>query len=259
MIKNRVYPDRVAWQEANSDAVIKAGGTTNLFNLEARALGECRDLEMITSGVLGDWADVWFGNNGSENTIENNWFHVQLSLDYAPHYARLTHKGMITYYPNFDALLAGKRTEIKPGKFFMKFFQTEDGQQPDSAIVRDFSNWAKKDAGRHELRFAQDADTIQKVYIEGPRSCMSGTDENLMQEVQTELGNVEKLHCSAVYESPDLEVAYLVDKSVGQGRIVARALVDCRGTAEIPYKHLRGYCADADLPDRCRYRARQSR
>ena len=102
---------------------------------------------------------------------------------------------------------ADKQERIKPGRYLKKFYDSI----LDESAIRD---WAGKFAANNEtlgLHFAESPDDIERVYTEGPHSCMA-----------YESGNYEScVHPVRVYGAGDIRVAYLMRDD----NITARALV----------------------------------
>ena len=143
-----------------------------------------------------------------------------------PHYARVdTATGLINYYADVSAMIRGKRTETRPGRFLTRFFVDPDGNVPSNASVKKFAELLKAHAERYELRFVETSDEMRKVYKKGPGSCMQYP--RLAHEVICEDDIVRNLHPVAVYQSPDIELAYMVD-TMREDKIISRCLIDRR-------------------------------
>ena len=161
----------------------------------------------------------------------------QSDCDYinnCPHYARVnTATGLINYYADVAAMIKGKRTETRPGRFLTRFFVGTNGNAPSNASVKLFAELLKAHAERYELRFVETSDEMRKVYKKGPGSCMQYP--RLAHEVICEDDIVRNLHPVAVYQSPDIELAYMVD-TMREDKIMSRCLIDRRD----PEKRKRG-------------------
>ncbi|WP_221796015.1 hypothetical protein [Aquisediminimonas sediminicola] len=117
------------------------------------------------------------------------------------------HPGMVSYTENADKGEQDKQAPaMAPGRFLKKFYS-------DVLKDEDIERWVAKCAalnGEIELQVTADADTIEAVFTNGPRSCMAGTDF------------MSNVHPARVYAGPDLAVAYLGDPEDG---VSARCVV----------------------------------
>ena len=97
------------------------------------------------------------------------------------------------------------QTPIKPGKYLRKFFP----DLSDSEVQR-FVGYFLELNDIQELQFANTADDIEQVYLNGPNSCMSKSCDCYQSNE----------HPTRVYASGDLEVAYIGDISHPTARTV---------------------------------------
>ena len=98
---------------------------------------------------------------------------------------------------------------MAPGRFLNKYYA-------DHLTAQDMERWATecaKLAGLLALQVTSDADEIERVYVEGPRSCMSHSASCFAGHC----------HPARVYAGPDLAVAFLGD--LDSGEITARCVV----------------------------------
>lgn len=105
----------------------------------------------------------------------------------------------IAFTPDDEAGVADKQTRIKPGRYLERYF----GARINNETIK---HWAAQFSVLYEtieVKFAKTADEIEKVYMEGPRSCMDG--------LHAKAGNFihAGMHPCRVYAGPDLAVAYL--------------------------------------------------
>lgn len=121
------------------------------------------------------------------------------------HFARMSLKfpGKVSFFADEAKAKAGVRTAIKPGRYLTRFYPELTPEQ-----VRE---WASKADPGQTLCYADTADEIEHVYLNGPRSCMSKPLSAYSSSV----------HPVRAYESPDLKLAYIKDGD----RITARCLV----------------------------------
>jgi len=115
--------------------------------------------------------------------------------------------GLISYTENADKGEQDKQARaMAPGRFLKKFYG-------DMLKDEEIERWVAKCAslsGQISLKVTADADTIEEVYVNGPRSCMSGKHWH------------SGIHPARVYAGPDLAVAYLGDPEEG---VSARCVV----------------------------------
>jgi len=119
------------------------------------------------------------------------------------------HPGMISYTENADKGEQDKQAPaMSPGRFLKKFYS-------DVLKDEDIERWVAKCSslnGEIDLHITADADTIEAVFTNGPRSCMAGRASHFASSV----------HPARVYAGPDLAVAYLGDPEEG---VSARCVV----------------------------------
>ena len=98
---------------------------------------------------------------------------------------------------------------MTPGRFLNKYYA-------DYLTAQEMERWATecaKLAGLLTLQVTSDADEIERVYVKGPRSCMSHAASCF----------AGYCHPARVYAGPDLAVAFLGDLEAGE--ITARCVV----------------------------------
>lgn len=117
---------------------------------------------------------------------------------------------MVAYTHNPDKGVADLQTMIKPGRYLTRFFK--DKLSPNQ--IRDWAAAFASANESHDIHFESTQDGIERVYVDGPSSCMSYTLDS--REFQSHM------HPVRVYAAGDIRIAYL---KRGNGRITARALV----------------------------------
>lgn len=100
-----------------------------------------------------------------------------------------------------------RQTRIKPGKYLARFYADVLSTEEIARLSAEYS----KAYETNELRFASTADDWERVYTDGPSSCMSYAAHRYSSPS----------HPVRVYAGPDLQLAYLER----EGRITARAIV----------------------------------
>lgn len=122
------------------------------------------------------------------------------------HYVHLSEKqpGMVAYTPNEDKGRRDIQVVTRPGRYLTKFYPHLPAEE-----VRKYATMVD---GIHKLKFAKTADEIVKVYLRGPRSCMSHDPDDYASYI----------HPVSVYGDSDLQVAYLEDYDK---RVTDRVLV----------------------------------
>lgn len=116
------------------------------------------------------------------------------------------HPGLLSYYQTEDKRAADVRTPIKPGKYLRKFFGEVLDEEQIQSLGIEFAEWA----GPTVIKITADADEIEEVYTNGPRSCMSSPGDHYSGPE----------HPSRVYAGPDLGVAYVGTLSKPSARAV---------------------------------------
>jgi hypothetical protein len=102
---------------------------------------------------------------------------------------------------------ADRQTRIKPGKYLARFYADVLSTEDIARLSAEFS----KTYEDNTLAFATTADDWERVYTDGPSSCMSKSERHYDSHV----------HPVRVYAGPDLQLAYLER----DGGITARAIV----------------------------------
>lgn len=99
------------------------------------------------------------------------------------------------------------QTRMKPGKYLAAFYR-DVFDAP--TIARMAAEFATQFGEANALLFADDADGIERVYVNGPHSCMAHAASHFSSSI----------HPVRIYAAGDLAVAYMER----EGRITARAL-----------------------------------
>jgi formylmethanofuran dehydrogenase subunit E len=151
--------------------------------------------------VRGEYKSVpWAGES---------WWHC--SDAHHCHYAHVSRsdEAKLSYTPDERHGREGRQLRTKPGRYLAKHFG-------DVLTGEEIQRWAQRWAQLHEtppVQFAETPDEIERVYREGPSSCMD--------EEHEKSGKIETARSPAhVYGAGDLAVAYLEREE----RITARAL-----------------------------------
>ena len=156
---------------------------------EARRMGQ--EYELVPWHTQ-EWFSAKYGD--STNPV---FYHM-------PHLSE-KHPGLIAYTENFDKGRRDIQTPIKPGKYLQRFFG--DVLSPDE--IREWASKCSVQNSAYELHFTTDADEIERVYTNGPHSCMSHKNWD------------SGIHPCRVYSEGDLALAYLTKGD----DIVARTIV----------------------------------
>lgn len=135
-----------------------------------------------------------------------DWF---LQGNVTDHFAHLSTEGkaMVAYTADADKGVADLQTRVKAGKYLQQFY----GHVLDAPTIARLATEFAEMFESNELQFAEDADEIEHVYVNGPRSCMSYDPDSYSGPE----------HPTRVYASGDLAVAYIER----DGEITARAVV----------------------------------
>lgn len=102
---------------------------------------------------------------------------------------------------------ADRQTRIKPGKYLARFYADVLSTEEIARLSAEFSKTYEDNV----LMFATTADDWERVYTDGPSSCMSKSADNYDSPC----------HPVRVYAGPDLQLAYLERN----GDVTARAIV----------------------------------
>lgn len=148
---------------------------------------------------------------------------------------------LVSYYASVADGQRDKRTTGKLGRYLTRFFDWKFSGPEIATIV----NLHIAEHTPPVLKFATTADDIQRVYENGPSSCMAYRVDNFSSHV----------HPVRVYAGPDTAVAYL---ETLDGRITARSVViprdkhytRCYGNEDVLEQmlHAEGYtCKDDGL------------
>lgn len=115
---------------------------------------------------------------------------------------------MVAFTENDAKGVADRQTRMKPGKYLTKFF----GHVLSAQQITDIATAFCAEFKPYDLNFADDADDIEDVYVNGPRSCMAYKANSYASPV----------HPVRTYAGPDLQVAW-----IGRGTedVTARAVV----------------------------------
>lgn len=130
----------------------------------------------------------------------------------AYHYPHISNKNnaMLSYTPNKEFGRADRQLTTRPGKYLRKHMPWLTPQEIEAAVAR----W--KGAELFQLQIVDTPEEIERVYREGPRSCMGGHD----------CFRGYPHHPAYIYGAGDIGVAYYMDHSLEEGKqIAARTLV----------------------------------
>lgn len=135
------------------------------------------------------------------------WGAEQGILPIPGHFAHVSKEdpSMIAFTENENKGIRDIQTRIRPGRYLKRFYP----ELPDERI----SELQAEMTGAHRLCFAKTPDEIEKVYLEGPSSCMAHSPSSYAGHC----------HPVRVYGDSDLQVAYMVLE--GTKKIKARCLV----------------------------------
>lgn len=122
------------------------------------------------------------------------------------HYVHLSTEqpGLVAYTQDANRGARDVQTVIKPGRYLTRFYP-----ELKSHEIRDLQSAIHRPA---QLQFAASADEIERVYLDGPTSCMSRSASSYDGHC----------HPVRVYGDSDLQLAYVVND---EGKPTARALV----------------------------------
>lgn len=114
---------------------------------------------------------------------------------------------MVAFFQSEKHGEAGRLTKMRPGRYLTRYFGTALKNEEIEGLTADVT----VQAGALDVRWTQDADEIETIYVNGPRSCMSYPARDY----------AGPCHPVRVYAGPDLAVAWLGE----QDDATARAIV----------------------------------
>jgi hypothetical protein len=114
--------------------------------------------------------------------------------------------GKVAFTENEKKGEADRQTRIGPGRYLTRFFK----DVLDASEIERLACEVSILADACGLKITQDADEIEEVYTNGPRSCMSGDADDYSGPC----------HPARVYGGPDLGVAYTGAKEKASGRCI---------------------------------------
>lgn len=132
---------------------------------------------------------------------------------------------MLAYARNIDALLAGRFTKIKPGRYLSRFYSSRLDESQIKHMVEQFNIEAKKDEACNQIKWIEntDPDGWEWVYEHGHgfSSCMV-YDHPHERHLAEELHGLNHPVRAYAYAGNGLRLAYLGDGV----RVFARAIVN---------------------------------
>lgn len=142
--------------------------------------------------------------------VDYDWWTDARKSEAAQHFAHVSksHPGCIAYTQDAAKGAADIQTPIKPGRYLKQFYNLRE------AALREYANLFVAQYGAIQLQFATTPDDIERVYLNGPQSCMSKEARHYRSSV----------HPVRVYGAGDLSLAYLVNDDSGESNITARVL-----------------------------------
>ena len=121
-------------------------------------------------------------------------------------YLSLKEPGKIAYTENAQKGEADRQTIIGAGRYLTRYFK----DQLDASEIERLACLVSVEADACGLKVTQDADEIEEVYENGPRSCMAGSADDFSGPC----------HPARVYAGPDLGLAYTGAREKASGRAV---------------------------------------
>jgi hypothetical protein len=159
---------------------------------------------------VGDWRAIAAEVAGKLEPLPDGW-------DLAPipdHFAHRSksRKDLIAYIANEVHGAIGRVTELRPGRYIQQFY-------PDVPDERRRALAALLDPMGHGFKIADDEDTIEWVYENGPDSCMTTAYQHRHKNGDFH----SNIHPVRVYAAGDLAVAYRVNED--GDAVTERALI----------------------------------
>jgi hypothetical protein len=137
------------------------------------------------------------------------WHYDAMTDETRHHYAHVSVKvpGNIAFTADSAKGAADIQMSMKPGRYLMQFY----GNALSAASIRQLANEFIAKYGAVALKFTECPDEIERVYVNGPRSCMAYPASHFRSEC----------HPARVYAAGDLHLAYLETE---ENDITARVL-----------------------------------
>jgi hypothetical protein len=134
-----------------------------------------------------------------------SWFSV-IKRPQLPLVSKTDQGLMMSFFENEAKKEAGRRTEMRLGRYIRRF----SGGAKAAHDIEKMVVLVEQEIATLDVKFTQDADEIEEIYVNGPRSCMN-----------EEAGHYEG-HCHPVrvYAGPDLALAYLGTTEEARARVL---------------------------------------
>lgn len=159
-------------------------------------------------GLPEDWKEREAARfaNGSYEPVP--WANQSWAEKAAEHFAHLSlnDPGKIAYTEDAAKGECDRQTRIAPGRYLKKHF----GDVLTAAEIEEYASEVSILTNACSLKITSDADEIERVYVNGPNSCMSGDEDDFSGHC----------HPTRVYAGPDLALAYTGDTDDASGRVV---------------------------------------
>lgn len=126
--------------------------------------------------------------------IAHHWFTSKVNPDHFVHLSR-SEPGKVAFTENEEKGIADRQTRMRGGAYLKKFFS--DVLSDDE--ITELATAMAGELEANEVRFATTPDDIERVYLNGPTSCMSHSLDEYSCSV----------HPVRVYGAGDCAVAYL--------------------------------------------------
>lgn len=125
----------------------------------------------------------------------DDWWYTRRKAEAEHHYAHVSqkHPGKVAFTETPEKGAQDIQATMNVGRYLTRFYDLPESN------VRDYANQFLAKYGELQLRFADTADEIERVYVNGPRSCMSYERSSYESSI----------HPTRVYAAGDLAVAYL--------------------------------------------------
>jgi hypothetical protein len=143
------------------------------------------------------------------------WIHKPnpLVADHFPHPSK-QFPGQIAFTDSEEKGARDLKTTMRPGRYLTRFW----GHVLTAETIREYASQFSARWGEAVYKIATAADDIERVYVNGPRSCMSHNANDYQSH----------MHPVRVYASGEIGVAYLETEATDDApaRITARCLVN---------------------------------
>lgn len=204
--------------KGDSDAIVREGKP---FTFRESAVIASNFGEFITYIANEEERDNWHARERSRFDSGEYTAVPWSSYTYPNHFPHqsLALPGLIAYTANDEHGLNDRQTRVKPGRY-LELFYGPDTSDDWAKSYRDGLIALCQAFSGAKLQFATSADDIERIYVGGPSSCMSGKIGNGNYHGDYRGQKTCEQHPVRAYGESDLAIAYTGDIDAVTGRCV---------------------------------------